>query len=103
MQGINADLSHDKTFLKISVDLASSLGSLCSFLKQQETVCVRIFGGGGKIEETNHDSPSSNFIMTTREEVMKVESFVAISDDFWQSTRSNNTSQWKLTGNLCEQ
>ena len=49
--------------------------------------------GTNMIDETNHDSPSSDFIMPTREEVMKVESFITISDDFWQSTTSNNTSQ----------
>lgn len=46
---------------------------------------MRIYGNK-KIDETNHDSPSSDFIMPTREEVMKIESFIAIGDDFWQST-----------------
>lgn len=32
---------------------------------------------------TNHDSPGSDFIMPTCEEVMKVEGFVTIGDDFW--------------------
>ena len=91
-----------KPFSKSVWILPAAWGAFVPFWSSRRERVLE-YVGTNMIDETNHDSPSSDFIMPTREEVMKVESFIAISDNFWQSTTSNNTSQWKLTGNLCEQ
>ena len=39
---------------------------------------------------TYHDSPSSHFIMTTCEKVMKIKRFVTICNYLWQSTAIKN-------------